>query len=89
MATLEVTTNEVVWIDLIDEFTLSQGVSYLVQNTSSVTMLLTEKTTTPISTSPYHTVLPGRSMGIIVDTSTGIWVRGESASITATVTKSQ
>ncbi len=89
MATLEVTTDETTWIDLITQFTLSNGVSYLVQNTSSVTMLLTEKTGTPISTTPYHTVLPGKSMGIIVDTSTGIWVRGESASITATVTKSQ
>jgi hypothetical protein len=91
MTTLKVTTDEATWVNLIDELSLVRGTSYIFQNISPVVVLLAEKVTIPDNSTPYHTLLPGLSTRILIDTTIGIWVKAykdSKGSVTVSVTES-
>jgi hypothetical protein len=89
MTTLKSTADDTTWVDIITDLSLTNDLTYTVQNVSSGTALMTEQATTPDDDSAIHYILPKQSMIIIVDDSIGIYVKGLSSDITVSVTESE
>ncbi len=88
MATQSVVVTEDTWINLVTEFSLVVGTSYIVQNISGHRAYLTELATPPDDDSPKHTISAGKSKGVIPASGIGLYVKGVNSNIIIVVTES-
>ena len=88
MTTDQATTDDTVWLDLVDELTLVIGTEYIIQNVSPRNVQLSEKATIPVAGSAFHKLGPGEWQFITPETGLGLWIKGNSASVTVSVTES-
>ena len=89
MVTQGVTVTNTTWLNIITEFTLTNGTRYNLQNVGSRVLFLTEQSSTPTDATPAHEILPGESRAVTPEAGMGLWVRGYLSSVDIAITESE
>lgn len=73
MTTQEITATDE-WVDIVSTLGLTEGSSYLIQNTGSTIAYLTEQATAPTGDSGYH-IYASRQVTVLVATGLALYVK--------------
>ncbi len=89
MTTQKTDAGNTTWINLVTDLSLVVGIGYTIQNVGSGSVaLLSEKSSTPVAGTPFHTLFPGQYQDITPETGLGLWIKGKNANVTVSVTES-